>query len=52
MLEFVMLLVKLTWSLVRVSTNSWMERSIPIFTQRASGSTYIYVEHVPDRKNY
>jgi hypothetical protein len=30
MLEFVMLPVKLTWSLVRVIANSWMELSMPI----------------------
>jgi hypothetical protein len=31
-LEFVMLLSKLTWSLIHFITNSWMERSIPIFS--------------------
>jgi hypothetical protein len=31
MLEFVMLPVKLTWSLVHVIANSWMERTTPIF---------------------
>jgi hypothetical protein len=31
MLEFLMLLSKLTWLLVRAISSSWMEQSIPIF---------------------
>jgi hypothetical protein len=50
-LEFVMLLIKLTWSLIHVIANSWMERSMPIFPQWASGSTYIHVEPEPDPRN-
>jgi hypothetical protein len=52
MLEFVMLLVQLTWSLVRVIANSLMEWSMLTFPQQASGSTYIHVEHVPDSRNF
>jgi hypothetical protein len=44
--------VKLTWSLIRVIANSWMERSMPTFPQRASESTYIHVEPVPDSRNF
>jgi hypothetical protein len=52
MLEFGMLPVQLTWSLICVITNSWMEWSMLTFPQRASGSTYIHVELVPDLWNF
>jgi hypothetical protein len=52
MLEFMMLPIKLTRSLVRAIAKSWMERSMHIFPQQASGSTYIHVEHVPDSRNF
>jgi hypothetical protein len=51
-LEFVMLLAKLIWSLARAIVKSWMERSMLTFPQRASGSTYIHVEPVPDSRNF
>jgi hypothetical protein len=51
-LEFMMLPIKLTWSLIHFIANSWMEQSIPTFPQWASGSTCIHVEHVPDSRNF
>jgi gas vesicle protein len=47
-----MLLAKLIWSLVRAIAKSWMELSMLTFPQRASGSTYIHVEPVPDSRNF
>jgi hypothetical protein len=51
-LEFVMLLIKLTWSLAHGIVNSWTEQNIPTLPQRASESTYIHVEFVSNSRNF
>jgi hypothetical protein len=44
--------VKHTWSFVLTIVSSWMERSMLIFPQRASGSTYSHVKPVQEKGNF
>jgi hypothetical protein len=50
-LKFVMLLAKLTWSLIRAITKSWMERSMLTFPNEIV-DPYIHVEPIPDSWNF